>query len=356
MAAKYQWLCERLKETIQEHINQGIDRLPTEEDLCRKYGLSRQTVRLSLSLLEQDGLIAKRQGSGSYLTGLSPNPSQNLIGILLPDTREYLYPELQFDIQRELMVNGFSTETYETGYSIRQERSILESFLQKQFRGLIVAGSRSALPNPNSDLYRKLDELGCHLLFLQSPYSELTGYPCLIDDNRYGSELLVQHLTRRGHTDIGVIFQMDDFRGSERFRGFLEAMRELKLPVPDEHIGWFHTKDLIRLEKERDTRFLQNIAEEILSSCTAVICQNDEIAYYLIKLLQKKGYQIPKDLAVASFDNSYLSNSDIITITSLSHTPHEMGTRAAHSMLQLLKGLPVESQTVPWKLMHKNST
>ena len=53
------------------------------------------------------------------------------------------------------------------------------------------------------------------------------------------------------------------------------------------------------------------------------------IAYFLIKELNLAGYHLPDDMAIGAFDNTYLSNSQILTLTTLSHKSHEMGTAAA---------------------------
>ncbi len=42
--------------------------LPTEDKLTKSYGVSRITVRKALSALEQDGLILKKTGRGSYVS------------------------------------------------------------------------------------------------------------------------------------------------------------------------------------------------------------------------------------------------------------------------------------------------
>lgn len=56
-----------LKDTEQGVYTEG-DRLPTETALCRRFGVSRQTVREALRRLQEMGYVTRRQGSGSILT------------------------------------------------------------------------------------------------------------------------------------------------------------------------------------------------------------------------------------------------------------------------------------------------
>lgn len=44
------------------------DRLPTEAELCKIYSVSRVTIRQALKLLQEKGYVARRQGSGTYVT------------------------------------------------------------------------------------------------------------------------------------------------------------------------------------------------------------------------------------------------------------------------------------------------
>ena len=61
----------RLYEILRKHINEGVynegDLLPSENDLCSIYGLTRPTVRQALTALVQDGYITRQQGKGSIV-------------------------------------------------------------------------------------------------------------------------------------------------------------------------------------------------------------------------------------------------------------------------------------------------
>jgi DNA-binding GntR family transcriptional regulator len=61
----------RLYEVLRKHILDGVynegDLLPSENELCSLYGMTRPTVRQSLSTLANDGYIRKHQGKGSIV-------------------------------------------------------------------------------------------------------------------------------------------------------------------------------------------------------------------------------------------------------------------------------------------------
>ena len=62
---KYEYVANALYEEIKTGYYRSGMLLPTEERLTIMYGVSRQTVRKALSILEEKGIIEKKQGSGS---------------------------------------------------------------------------------------------------------------------------------------------------------------------------------------------------------------------------------------------------------------------------------------------------
>jgi len=61
----------QLKQALRGEIERGVykpgDRLPSEPELIRQYGISRITVRQALDELEAEGLIVRRHGKGTYV-------------------------------------------------------------------------------------------------------------------------------------------------------------------------------------------------------------------------------------------------------------------------------------------------
>jgi GntR family transcriptional regulator len=62
---------EVLYEMIEEGAFQAGQPLPSEEELRRQLGVSRSTLREAVSHLEKDGLIIRRHGIGTFVTGLA---------------------------------------------------------------------------------------------------------------------------------------------------------------------------------------------------------------------------------------------------------------------------------------------
>lgn len=71
----------KLYELLRKHILEGVyeegNLLPSENELCAAYGMTRPTARHALDSLVKDGLIIKKQGKGSIV-----RKTQQNIGIL----------------------------------------------------------------------------------------------------------------------------------------------------------------------------------------------------------------------------------------------------------------------------------
>ncbi|MBB5694141.1 FadR/GntR family transcriptional regulator [Muricoccus pecuniae] len=69
--ARKEKLGDQLYGRILEEIVSGTygegDKLPSESQICRAFGVSRPTVREALMRLHADGLVATRQGSGTFV-------------------------------------------------------------------------------------------------------------------------------------------------------------------------------------------------------------------------------------------------------------------------------------------------
>ncbi len=354
MAPKYQSIADALRQEIESGLYHEKGLLPTEQALCRHFNISRQTVRRALCVLEEEGLITRRQGSGSHLrTQAGGERARNYsIAVLTTYISDYIFPRILRGVESVLAANGSAPLLYATQNQVSIERKVLQSLLTvKSLDGILVEGSKTALPNPNLDLYQKLIHRGVHLVFINGTYPELAHIPSVLADNRGGGRMLVEHLHRKGHRNIAGIFKSDDMQGHQRYLGYIEALRDLGLPVEDRHIFWYNTEN-------RGVLLRETYLDQILDSakgCSAIVCYNDEVAIQVVTQLKKRGARIPEDMAVVSFDNSHYSELAPVRLTSLSHGNQNLGVLAAELMLRLLRGEECRGVSIPWQLIEKES-
>ncbi len=353
MKTRYAVLADELRQLCVQLRRSGRTKLPGEEELGVRYGYSRQTVRKALSLLEEEGLIVRVRGSGTWLSA-DGHGRTGKVAVIMSCPEEYLYPQLLRDIEAELSPSGYELEKYASGNRILRERELLQRLLKNPPAGILLEGAKTALPSPNLDLLEQLGKKGIPIVWLHAPLPAPADAPFVLDDNEGGARILVRHLLEKGHQRIAGIFKSDDRQGAERYGGYVSELLEDGLPVPEECILWYTTEDRERLMNGQYA-WLDRFVHTQLSDCTAVVCYNDEIAYALIRTLLSAGYRVPEDCAVVSFDNSHYCSLSPVPITSLAHERHRMGKEAAKALLQRMRDRSARSIRLPWTLRERRS-
>ena len=102
-----------LQDTIVSDFQKKIEKkilkigqlIPTEEELRKKYGVSRVTVRLALDKLEQKNLITKRQGVGTFVKNKKIKQSLSTAKTIIDALREKnLEPKVIVLINKKIKV------------------------------------------------------------------------------------------------------------------------------------------------------------------------------------------------------------------------------------------------------------
>ncbi|ETP71558.1 transcriptional regulator [Lachnospiraceae bacterium JC7] len=351
---KSEQLKKHLLMEIEQMLHEKKSTLDPEQKLMIRYDVSRQTVRKVLKELVSEGYLTSRQGSGTYLTGKSPNNRENVVEILLATPDDYIFPELIASLRQKLGVLGFRVSLTEDRGDFYSERKILEGFLENPPRA-IISECFSAFQNPNLDLYTKLQRSGTTILFLYGLYPNFPAWSVVKDDNYQGAYDLVQKLGSRGHSSFAGIFLSDTVQGLERYQGYTDALRDLDMDFSRSHILMLNKQDLNDLLDPALQLKLQNFTRDVLYEATALVCFNDEIAYRLLPILTKLQINVPEDLSIVSFDDSYLSMIEQIHITSLAHEKHSFSDAVTASLTRLLSDTSSDTIIVPWILTEGTS-
>ena len=70
---RFRTICEALAAEIAAGALPLGSRLPSEQELCLRFGASRHTVREALRLLQEQGLVTRRQGAGTTVVARTPS-------------------------------------------------------------------------------------------------------------------------------------------------------------------------------------------------------------------------------------------------------------------------------------------
>lgn len=339
----------QLYHSIADRIKKGDfsvgDKLPTEQDFAQEYGFSRQTVRQALSKLEADKIIYKIQGSGSFISDSVLSIKRTMrIAVITTYISTYIFPSILRGIETVATSAGYSILLKATNNSIAKEHSILENISVHDVDGVIVEGTKTALPNPNLSFYRSLADSNVPLVFINGYYPELLeakrrNILYVVTDDYQGSYDLTSDLIRKGHTSIGGIFKSDDIQGIRRFSGYIDALVNNDIPVDDNHILWFNTETKFGIQQQLSNSCLPK-------ECTAIVCYNDEIT---LQALEAMNYQNQTVTALRSFDGTISSQQCSLNFLSLPHPKETLGLLATKKLIRLINGEDEKSAILPWE-------
>ena len=331
--AKYMRVVHWIKEQIEQKNFCPKEKIPSENELSERFGMSRQTIRHAISVLGEEGILTRVRGSGTYV---SDNCFTNLvkrtrIAVVPTYVDSYIFPKTIQGIEHVLTENGFSMELAFTNNMVEREKEILEDIIAKDdIAGMIIEPTKSGLPNPNEELYQILMEKKLPIIFINSFYPNL-DIPHVSLNDRDAAVKAVEALIFAGHKNIAAILKMDDGQGHRRYSGYMEAMKKAGLPTKDENIIWIDTEDV------RHPEFYKEKLLSKLPGCSAIFCYNDEVALNLISLLNEQEIHVPEKISIVSIDDSELAKLGSIKLSTIPHPLDKLGAKAAENLLQMMR-------------------
>lgn len=331
---KYQKLYRWSRTIITSGAIKNKEKFPSEHILQKKFGYSRQTVRMALDLLEQEGLITRVRGSGTYVSYENDSAGREHphVGLIMSYYSDYLFPQVYDGIAAVLKKKGYEIDVMVTKNRLNEEAMYLEALLQSGVSGLIIEGTRSTFPNPNIRLYKEIRKRNIPTLFIHNHYVNQKFDSVEMSDARGGYEL-TQILVRNGHRKISALFKYDDMQGLERYRGFVECLSDYGVKLDDDWVQWYSTKDMEEKLSKKSLLEMYHRTKE----CTAMFLYNDEIFTQYRAFLEEQGLRVPEDISLVSFDDAVLAEDMDFKVLSVVHPKYTLGTITARSLLRMME-------------------
>lgn len=358
---KYRQLKKEVLSWIAEALFKAHDQLPSENEIARRFEMSRQTVRQALGELEQEGWLYRIQGKGTFIAdqtaqGRSTGSAGMSIGMITTYISDYIFPIIVRGVESALRARGARLLLASTDNEKDKERDSLESMLREPLSGLIIEPTKSAEGNPNFPYFLALDAQNIPYVMLNERYADVDA-PCLRVDDERGGHLAADHLIRLGHRRIAGLFKTDDYQGVHRMRGFRRAHREHELALAPEHLIRYATEDKDTLPTQALSMLLDR---EPGQRPTAIVCYNDQLAVRLLDVVRSRGMRVPEDISIVGFDDSNLATATEVKLTSVAHPKTQMGEDAVRLLMELIRGReagrPSQDIVYPPELVVRQST
>lgn len=322
------------------------DKLPTEVELIRQYGYSRTVIREGLSSLVEDGILTRRQGSGTFVTGVTPRKSRVIAMMVhcVHDRWESMASIIRA-IEDEANANGYSLILCNHDGLPEKAFHYVDRLLRDGVAGVVYwpvwHGDATAV---NLEVANRLEQASVPFVLIGSPISLQTQsrYSFVGSNGYQASRRLTRHLIQLGHQRIAYIQGLPDVVTSEaRFDGFRVAMAEENLTVPPEYV-----KQIKPVDVEQQG---QGEIRELLSANpvpTAVLCVHDILAANVIQELQRLGRRVPDDMAVVGFDDQSFAKKLQPSLTTVRTPQREEGREMVRLLMSKLNGSSQEEKQI----------
>lgn len=330
----YRWLLAY----IDENKFSGNQKLPSENALCRRLEVSRETVRVAMDQLVQEGLIYRVKGSGTYFhkdqamsRELSDKNAKWKIGLILqgqdPDANQVLID----GVRSVLADQRVDLHVFLTDNKFSNERRCLQTVVHQNFQGFIVDGVKASIMNPNLDCYKELYRRRIPVIFYNNYYKNLRFPRVIINDTECAEEL-VGRLLQAGHRRIAGIFVYDNYQSVEKFQGMAQTMRKHGVEMKDHYIKWCISDEAHNSSYARTIeKFLRG-----LPRCTAIVCCNYMIYRLVRQALEKMGKSVPEDYSLVCFDYSDESPDEEGITCSITRS-FEMGCELGRRLMRMIE-------------------
>jgi LacI family fructose operon transcriptional repressor len=282
-------------------------------------------------------------------TGYRPNlsarrlRSQNTrtIGLIVADIRNPFFTAVSRVVEDMAYAQGMRVVLCNTDENPEREAFYLRSMQEERVTGLILTPTQATLQRLEKEPFLDVP------LVMVDRYMPGGRYDAVVLDNHQAAAALVDHLIAKGCKRIAGLFGNSSRTGVERHAGYVAALEAHGLPVLGRFIRPYAADAEVAV-----TALLQDDKPD------AVIASNSLLAVGMLWAVQGHGLSVPRDLALAAFDNEPWTSLIHPALTVIAQPVDQIGRDAMQLLHDRIRDPEAAPRTVllPGQLLERGST
>jgi GntR family transcriptional regulator of arabinose operon len=329
---KHRQIYSELKGAIVSGSYHPGQRLPSEAQLVKQFQTSRPTVARALRDLQQEGLIDRHAGSGTFVSKhqLPDNP---LVGLIVPKLGETeIFDPICRELARSSQLNNHSllwgsTEEFSGFNAEEQLMRLCDQFISRKVAGVYFAPLELTpdYSGTNERIANALNQAKIPVVLLDRDlyaYPRRSCYDKVGIDNRLAGHLITEHLLKLGCRRIAFVNRPHSAETVwHRLAGYRDALGASGIK-PDPALAFEGDP--------ADESFVRRILEA--GSVEACVCANDMTAATLMNTLDHLGVRIPDDLRIVGIDDVRYASFLRVPLTTIQQPCKYIGASAVQAM------------------------
>lgn len=258
--------------------------------------------------------------------------TKGLIGLLIPELDNPIFPAFAQVIDRTLSMRGYQSVLCTQSPGGATEDEHLDTLTDRGVSGIVFVSGLHADTTADHGRYLRLIERGVPVVFVNGYAPGITA-PFFSDDDASAVQLAVAHLRELGHERIGLAVGPERFVPAQRKAA---EFRRLMAPV----VGSAGNVDKLIVHSLFSVEGGHSAASSLLDQdCTAVVCGSDLMALGAIRVARKRGLSVPRDFSVVGYDDSPLIAFTDPPLTTIQQQVSAMTTAAVRTLLDEIAGV-----------------
>ncbi len=340
---KWKQIAESILADVQTGKLRPGDRLPSDAALALQWGVSRMTAHRAMQELQRQGIIVRKQRSGTEVIGTGQRRS-GFVALVFPHQNDLLEINYLRGI-RTALPEDIQLITCDTYGDPEREARYLRRMMQEA-KGVICFPTGAP---QNTALFQRLVEAGIDVVCVDRMPNEL-AIDAVVTDN-YGSALhALQAMVSLGHRYIAHFTQHDIWVSSvrERHQAFVDTLRDQAQTNTQRWVRQFPTA--FGMHRDHLTQLTTDALYTLVHqkpAITAVFCLNDYHMVAVLEACEHLGIRVPDDLQVLSFNDCLpLMPSMARSIHRIVQAATTIGRWAAERLLSRLSGEVMEPEVI----------